>query len=680
MKRITFLADINNFTGYGQHLIETVIRMERLGYYPSIRAKSTNHVIRIPDNVVSKVVQDVQPEPIEILLSHPTELPTPGKKTIYFTMWESTKLPVRNVQFLNLSEAVVVPSHWNRTMFLNSGVKVPIYVVPLGIDEKIFNFRVKEPTGECVFGTAGRYANGQIRKGVQEVIYCFQEAFRGRSGVKLRVKVHPDDPVWIPEEDHRIEVVRDHLSPTQLVEWLASLNFFVSAAKAEAWGFWQQQSMAVGRPVIGAIYAGLQMFMDELNSLGVDFDEVPTLDNYLGGGNWAQPSLMDMVNKMRIWSNVKVGIANSIGRSASKSASRFTWDRSVDELINVIQKVESGEHSVEKIVMTDTHLKIEQINYPPTVVQQCIDKGFDYQVVEFPVSDGRMRFNPSIIEVDGVNWITVRSAFMDREGNRVNSRIERWRFTEYLKPTNDWTVMNLGVENLQYEDPRLFKYNSVCDPFVGGGAGIAMSYTIYGGGGVATPATQAIAFMDNDFKVQRCWTPELKENKRKMEKNWIWFVDHSGHLKFIYTMDPMVIVEPDKSLNSNRVEAEYRTNTQLEWKYGQVRGSTPPIEVDQGMLAFFHSALPWKQERRHYVIGAVLFDPAPPHKVFRISSDPILQGHPNDPNLLIHHACVFPGGFLKRGDKFVVTLGVNDDFSMIVTLPENMVINNMVDV
>lgn len=667
MKRITFLADLNNYTGYGQHLIETVNRMEKLGYYPSIRAKSTNHVVRIPDSIVAKVVQCVQPEEIEILLNHPTELPTPGKKTIYFTMWESTKLPARNVQFLNLSEAVVVPSHWSRTVFVNSGVKVPIYVVPLGIDEKVFKFRAKETTGECVFGTAGRYANGQIRKGVQEVIYCFQEAFRDRHNVKLRVKVHPDDPVWIPEEDPRIEITRDHLSPTELVDWLASLNFFVSAAKAEGWGFWQQQSMAVGRPVIGAVYSGLQMFMDEYNSLSVDFDEVPTLDTYLGGGNWAQPSLIDMVAKMRIWADAEVGLANSIGRVASKSASCFTWDRSVEELIKVIQKVESGENHPQKTHPYEMNVCIKQIEYPPTVVQQCLDKGFDHQVIEFPVSDGRMRFNPSIIDVQGVPWVFVRSATIDKEGNRVDSRIERWRFTDDLKPTSDCTIMNFGNQEFEYEDPRLFH-------FLGG---IAMSYTIYGGGKFPM---QALALMDNDFKIQCCWTPPIRNNTKKIEKNWIWFMDIEENLKFIYTMDPMVVIEPDPALSSARVQAEYKTNTKLGWKYGQVRGSTPPIMVEQGRLAFFHSALPWKQERRHYVMGAVLFDPAPPHKIFKISADPILRGYPNDPNLKIHHACVFPGGVMKRGDKFIVTLGVNDDHSMIVAIPENLVLNNMIDV
>lgn len=666
MKRITFLAELNNYTGYGQHLIETATRMEKLGYYPSIRAKTTNHVVRIPDNIVAKVVQCVQPELIEIFLNHPTELPTPGKKTIYFTMWESTRLPSKNVQFLNLSEAVVVPSNWCKTVFINSGVKVPIYVVPLGIDEKVFKFRAKETTGECVFGTAGRYANGQIRKGVQEVIYAFQAAFRDNNKVKLRVKVHPDDPVWIPEEDPRIEITRDHLSPTELVEWLASLNFFVSAAKAEGWGFWQQQSMAVGRPVIGSVYAGLQMFMDKHNSLSVDFDEVPALDQYLGGGNWAQPSLMDMIGKMRLWADAEIGLVNSIGRLASKSASQFTWDRSVDELIKVIQKVESGEKHLHKVYPSEVNVTIKQIEYSPTVVQQCIDKGFDHQVIEFPVSDGYVRFNPGIIEVGGVNWVAVRAARINKEGSRVESRIELWRFTDDLKPTSDCTEIDFKMAGMWFEDPRLFKY----------GTGIAMSYTIYGEGKCPT---QAIAFMDNDFKILRNWIPEFMENKRKREKNWIFFTD-MGNLKFIYTMDPMVVIEPDASLASSRIEAEYRTNTRLRWKHGQVRGSTPPIMTDHGMLAFFHSSLPWKQEHRLYAMGALLFDPATPHRVFKISADPIFMGHPDDKGLKASYAVVFPSGVMKKADKFIVTLGVNDESSMIVSIPENFVLNSMIDI
>src|SRR5687768_15270842 len=148
--RLTVLAEINAYSGYGLHLIEIVRGMERHGTYCSIRAKSVNAAVKIPGDVLARVVQCVQPEPWELLLSHPYEMPTPGKKTIYYTMWESDRLPQQSVQLLNLAEAVIVPCYWNVDVFKSSGVKVPIYVVPLGIDPRVFKYS-NAPAGPTVF-------------------------------------------------------------------------------------------------------------------------------------------------------------------------------------------------------------------------------------------------------------------------------------------------------------------------------------------------------------------------------------------------------------------------------------------------------------------------------------------------------------------------------------------------
>src|SRR5690606_38955358 len=118
---------------------------------------------------------------------------------IHWTMWETDQLPPRYVQLLNTCVAVIVPCKWNYESFKKSGVRVPMYIVPLGTDTAVFKpSYAKHPTVFTV-GTAARTAHGGIRKGVDDVVYAFLRAFPTETDVKLTIKIFPDCqllPIW----------------------------------------------------------------------------------------------------------------------------------------------------------------------------------------------------------------------------------------------------------------------------------------------------------------------------------------------------------------------------------------------------------------------------------------------------------------------------------------------------
>ena len=70
-----------------------------------------------------------------------------------YTMWESSRLPADWPARLNKMRAVIVPTRFCARVFRESGVEVPIEVVPLGIDPDIYHFHERperEPPGELV--------------------------------------------------------------------------------------------------------------------------------------------------------------------------------------------------------------------------------------------------------------------------------------------------------------------------------------------------------------------------------------------------------------------------------------------------------------------------------------------------------------------------------------------------
>lgn len=331
MKRITVVGELVRNTGYGQHALEVINHLQDKGYFVSVRV--IGGAGNLFDCVRPFLVHTPQPEPIEVLIAPPHHVPTPGKKVVNFSMWESSVLLPHSVDFMNMSSTVVVPCQWNAQLFKTSGVDRPIRVVPLGIDSGIFDYRPMRP-GLCVFGAAGNMGNGSKRKGLADVIRIFQAAFPTEEDVRLRIKAIGD--LALPSDDRRIEFTNRPMTDDQLAEWYAGLTCFASMAKSEAWGLMQQQAMGCGRPVIAAIYGGLSEFMDQSVGYPVDYTEVPAEEIWTGHGNWCQPDEGDFSHQMRqVYKHREV--AEELGWKASQRASEFPWKRSCAMLADIVE-------------------------------------------------------------------------------------------------------------------------------------------------------------------------------------------------------------------------------------------------------------------------------------------------------------------------------------------------------
>lgn len=328
---------IDGFTGYGLHAQQIIRDFEGLGYNPKVLP------IRIDEPTSVPIPQDIKEhfanysdKAWELLLNPPDISPTEGKQTIFFTMWESTRLSSRHVENLKKARVVIVPCEWNAHTFSAQGIDAPIEICPLGVDETIFYIKAPAPTNNCVFGAAGNsHISGRTRKGLDDVINAFRIAFPKETDVRLKIKTLPGSEV-IDFQDSRIEVTKVYLTQYQLAEWYTSLTCFVSAARAEAWGLMQQQAMAVGRPVIACSYGGLREYFDSAVGYCVAYTLKPADERYAGLGLWAQPSLDSLVEQMqKVYADREE--AARTGILAAKRAHQFTWQRSSRRLLSIIQ-------------------------------------------------------------------------------------------------------------------------------------------------------------------------------------------------------------------------------------------------------------------------------------------------------------------------------------------------------
>ena len=164
-KRILFRGRINAYTGYGLHSCQIIRDLAALGYdITVVPTERDEEFAPLPADIEKRMKAGSHRHEWELLLHPPNIAPAKGRKTIFFTMWEASRLPEEWVGFLNRAECVIVPCQWNATCFSASGLDRPIRVVPLGIKEDVFKPVPMRADGLCIFGAGGKVAGGGERK------------------------------------------------------------------------------------------------------------------------------------------------------------------------------------------------------------------------------------------------------------------------------------------------------------------------------------------------------------------------------------------------------------------------------------------------------------------------------------------------------------------------------------
>jgi glycosyltransferase involved in cell wall biosynthesis len=340
-RKLAFRCRLDAYTGYGQFCTQVAQWLLNAGHAVEVLPLSRCDRFGEPPVQVAAAIPPYanSRQPWELVCYAVTGLPapTPGKRSVVWTMWESTRLPAAAVRRLNEYDLVLVPSVWCATVFSASGVDRPIRIVPLGIDTQVFSPGLHLPAETVVFGTAAGMANSPHRKGFDRVVKAFRRAFDPADPVRLRVKALPGDPLASEQVDPRIEVVKEFYPDARLAEWYRSLHVFVSDSGGEGWGLMQQQAMACGVPLMAARFGGVAEFFEPAAGWAVDFTLKPGCGPYEDHGLQAQMDEAELVGQMRrtvisyraIW---------SFSRDAVKSAQRFCLTRSVGELLLALCK------------------------------------------------------------------------------------------------------------------------------------------------------------------------------------------------------------------------------------------------------------------------------------------------------------------------------------------------------
>jgi len=149
-------------------------------------------------------------------------------------------------------------------------------------------------------------------------------------------------------------------------------------------------------------------------------------------------------------------------------------------------------------------------------------------------------------------------------------------------------------------------------------------------------------------------------NGNDIEKNWLWFwPEGSDDPHLVYgANDEHTVVRFDKGFV---MREEWKTRFEADWKWGIIRGGTPPVRFGCEYWSFFHSSLPLNTKyRRRYFMGAYSFLAEPPWTVTQVTGKPLLAASDEDEWWPQKPLVVFPCGAVLQGNTWLVTMGMND--------------------
>lgn len=241
-----------------------------------------------------------------------TPLPHPSNlgKNIFFTMMETESLHPEFVRLCNsYSDEVWVPSNHNKNVFQQYGVKRPINVIPLGIDETMYS-KEENPTLGYIrdksqfISLLGQDPNKRInsfkfltlfgwsyRKGIDILIRSFVKEFNKSDDVALVIVSRhsgsaAEDHVNVIREDVKkyAKTIRSSNHPQIILypgivpeKEMPSIyrmgNAFVHLSRGEGFSLPQIEASACGLPVISCNNTGMSQYLTDENAYLVKTDE-----------------------------------------------------------------------------------------------------------------------------------------------------------------------------------------------------------------------------------------------------------------------------------------------------------------------------------------------------------------------------------------------------------------------
>jgi len=373
MNGVKYIAPVSDFSGYGEASRNYVLSLHKRGIPVTVSPRNFDpSPPPIADKEQRETLEFLQDRdiPYDVVIIHLTPDLYPrhlekGKYNIGFAAWETSLIHPRWVGACNCVDEMWVPCDWNVQALKDSGVSVPIYKVPHGIDPNIFEdvdgskFTVKDLGSD----TFKFYSIFQwiYRKNPEGLLRAYFNAFDEDDDVALVLKSYKmgrdrdkqfirDEILSIKKDMNignypRVILIGDILSKAQMLGLHGYGDCCVGLHRGEGWGLPLFEAGLAGNPVIATGLGGNMEFMTPENSYPVNYSMtfVSNMSSfnpwYLGNQEWAEPNQVHAAELMReVYHNRSQ--AREKGAALSKLIREsYSWDCIADIVLNRLSTI-----------------------------------------------------------------------------------------------------------------------------------------------------------------------------------------------------------------------------------------------------------------------------------------------------------------------------------------------------
>lgn len=295
-------------------------------------------------------------------------------------------------------------------------------------------------------------------------------------------------------------------------------------------------------------------------------------------------------------------------------------------------------------------------------------------------------FNPSIIRWQGRLLMSFR-VIPDRSQS-FNAEIGLVWLNEDFSVASEPQLLNLRDEfssvPCRAEDARLIAigqklymiYDDNCEPKISkGGFRVYVAQLHYDGEHFIPDPIECLSHFEG-------------QSPQRREKAWVPF-EYQGNLLLAYSLFPHTIFYPRLD-GTGTCETTCSTKSSISWDWGELRGGTPGLIVDNQYLSFFHSSIPMAtvhsegKQIAHYFMGAYTFSLDPPFAITAISPEPIFGG--NFYNGVQYKPywkpirCVFPCGYVFNESYIWIVYGRDDHETWVVKLDKKKLLQSLISI
>jgi GT2 family glycosyltransferase len=356
--RLLWQSIMNFPTGYAMSCRELLRALDRRGVHATYRYVYGPKTVFPPDeppssgdyrlNVIHDRAVPRSPEVSVVYGQGDVFARNRGKYRIGYTMLEVDGFPPEWVAQANRMDEVWVPSEFNRQGFLDSGLKRPIHLMPLGVDVNYFNPRIAarpNPSGEFVFLALFEWGE---RKEPGLLLRAWNDEFSAKEPVRLLCKVINRDPgvrlkeeirnLGLRESGGRISYLFNLEFPHyQLGSLYRSVDAFVSVSRGEGWNMPLMEAMACGLPTIATDWGAHREFAHPGIAYPLRVSRlVPAVAKcpYYTGFRWAEPDFEHLRFLLRHVYEQRDEARQRGAAAAREMAARWTWDSAAGRIVD----------------------------------------------------------------------------------------------------------------------------------------------------------------------------------------------------------------------------------------------------------------------------------------------------------------------------------------------------------